>query len=68
LRSHGVHSTFHYVPLHMSEMGQRFGGKIGLCPIAETVSERLIRLPLYYGLTEENLSQIVEIVMSFHCI
>jgi dTDP-4-amino-4,6-dideoxygalactose transaminase len=67
LRSRGVHSTFHYVPLHLSEMGRRFGAKRGLCPVTESVSERLIRLPLYYGLTENNLSQIVAAIKEFGC-
>jgi dTDP-4-amino-4,6-dideoxygalactose transaminase len=68
LRSCGVQSTFHYVPLHTSEMGLRLGGRSGQCPVTESVSERLIRLPFYYGLTENNLNQIVKAVMAFNCV
>ena len=44
LRSQGILSVFHYLPLHLSEMGLRMGGKIGDCPVTESVSDRLIRL------------------------
>jgi dTDP-4-amino-4,6-dideoxygalactose transaminase len=67
LRSRGAQSTFHYVPLHLSEMGRQLGGKRGQCPVTESVSERLIRLPFYYGLTEDNLRQIVAAIKEFSC-
>jgi len=56
LQSRGVRTTFHYMPLHTSEMGRRFGGKEHDGPVTESVSDRLLRLPLYYGLTEADLS------------
>jgi dTDP-4-amino-4,6-dideoxygalactose transaminase len=46
-------------------MGRRFGYRPGECPIAETVSERLLRLPLYHGLTESEQEQIIAAVRSF---
>ena len=54
LRSRGVIGVFHYLPLHLSEMGRRFGGKPGDCPVTEYVSDRLLRLPFYNDLTEED--------------
>ena len=65
LRSRGVQSVFHYLPLHLSEMGQRFGGRPGDCPITESVSDRLLRLPLYYGLSEDEQARVVEAVTAW---
>jgi hypothetical protein len=45
LRERGVYSVFHYLPLHLSDMGRSFGGKAGDCPVTERVSDQLIRLP-----------------------
>ena len=42
LRSAGILSVFHYLPLHLSPMGRRFGGKPGDCPVTEDVSDRLL--------------------------
>ncbi|OGV42669.1 MAG: dTDP-4-amino-4,6-dideoxygalactose transaminase [Lentisphaerae bacterium GWF2_57_35] len=67
LKNRGVMSVFHYLPLHLSEMGQRFGGRPGDCPVTEHVSDRLLRLPFYNSLTEDQLSFIVESVTSFCC-
>jgi len=45
LRDRGLLSVFHYLPLHLSEMGRRFGGRAGHCPVTASVSDRLVRLP-----------------------
>jgi len=65
LGQQGIASAPHYIPLHLSEMGRRFGYRPGECPIAEAVSERLLRLPLYYGLTESEQEQVIAAVRSF---
>jgi dTDP-4-amino-4,6-dideoxygalactose transaminase len=65
LKALGVHSVFHYLPLHLSPMGRRFGGAKGDCPMAEAVSDRLLRLPFFYDLTEGDLARIVASVRSF---
>ncbi len=52
LKARGIQSVFHYLPLHLSEVGQQFGGRPGACPVTESVSDRLLRLPLYHQLTE----------------
>jgi dTDP-4-amino-4,6-dideoxygalactose transaminase len=67
LESRGVHSTFHYVPLHLSEMGRRFGGEKCHCPVTESTSDRLLRIPLYYSLNEADLSRIIAAVKEFRC-
>ena len=65
LGSEGILAVFHYVPLHLSPVGQRFGGRPGDCPIAEDISERLIRLPFYTGLTPDDQASVIERVRSF---
>jgi dTDP-4-amino-4,6-dideoxygalactose transaminase len=66
LRAQGIHAIFHYLPLHLSEMGQRFGGRPGDCPVTETVSDRLVRLPLFFDLSDTDQSWVIEATRSFH--
>ena len=65
LRARGVYSVFHYLPLHLSEMGQSFGGKIGDCPVTERVSDQLIRLPFYNSLTSAEQEQVIDLIQEF---
>jgi len=65
LRQQGILSVFHYLPLHLSDMGQKFGGKVGDCPVTERVSDQLVRLPFYNGLTGSEQEQVVEAILSF---
>lgn len=65
MKSHGVQSVFHYLPLHLSDMGKTFGGKLGDCPVTEDVSDRLVRLPFFNALSDEEQGKVVEAVMSF---
>lgn len=65
LKSLGIGSAFHYTPLHLSPMGQRFGGKPGDCPITEDISNRLLRLPFFYLLTDVEQSTVVKAVQNF---
>jgi len=51
LKARGIQSVFHYLPLHLSEMGRRFGGEEGSCPVTEAISDRLLRLPFYNDLS-----------------
>lgn len=62
LRSRGVHSVFHYLPLHLSDMGRHFGGKQGDCPVTEDVSDRLVRLPFYNALTEDEQAEVIDAI------
>lgn len=57
LRSQDIHSVFHYVPLHQSEMGRRAAAAD--CPVTEDISRRLVRLPFYNGLTEEDQLRVI---------
>jgi len=65
LRDLGIYSVFHYLPLHLSEMGQRFGGKAGDCPVTEDVSDRLVRLPFHNGLSSSEQELTIEVILGF---
>jgi dTDP-4-amino-4,6-dideoxygalactose transaminase len=64
LKSRDIQAVFHYLPLHLSEMGRRWGGQPGQCPVTESVSERLVRLPFYTGLTETDQDRVIDAVRS----
>jgi len=65
LAARGILAVFHYQPLHLSEVGRRFGGRPGDCPVAESASERLLRLPLFYSLGASEQDEIIEAVRDF---
>lgn len=65
LKERGVSAVFHYLPLHSSPMGRRFGGQSGDCPVTERVSDTLVRLPLYAELTENEQARVVDAVCAF---
>lgn len=67
LREKGIYSVFHYLPLHLSEMGQKFGGQAGDCPVTESVSDRLVRLPFYNTLTPGEQNYVIEVIRQFVC-
>jgi len=56
LKESYINAVFHYLPLHLSKMGKKFGGKLGDCPVTENISNRLVRLPLYNDLNIEDLN------------
>ena len=65
LNSFSITSVFHYVPLHTSSMGLKLGYKLGDLPITENVSERLVRLPFYNDMTEEEQEYVISKVRTF---
>ncbi len=65
MAAHDIKTVFHYLPLHLSDMGRRFGGQVGDCPVTEDVSDRLVRLPLYNDLDEAALQIILNAVEAF---
>jgi dTDP-4-amino-4,6-dideoxygalactose transaminase len=66
LKERGILSVFHYVPLHLSEMGLKWGGAQLDCPVTVDVSERLVRLPFYNSLSENEQSCIVDAILAFN--
>ena len=57
-----IWSVFHYVPLHSSPAGQRYGRATGTMSVTNKQSERLVRLPLWSGLTEEQQGKVVSVL------
>jgi dTDP-4-amino-4,6-dideoxygalactose transaminase len=65
LRNRGILAVFHYQPLHRSRMGLSMGGASAHCPVADDVSERLLRLPFYTDLTASDQARVIETVREF---
>ncbi len=65
LKSHGILSVFHYLPLHLSPMGLILGGKPGDCPVTEDMSGRLVRLPFYNDLDEASQARVVDSLTNY---
>lgn len=65
LKAAGILSVFHYLPLHLSDMGRGFGGQPGDCPVTEELSDRLLRLPFYFGLTEDEQDEVIARITGF---
>ena len=65
LRERGVYSVFHYLPLHLSDMGKSFGGKSGDCPVTERVSDQLVRLPFHNALTSAEQEVVIDLLQAF---
>ena len=62
LRAHGAHAVFHYVPLHASVAGMRYGRAGSDLGVTEDVSERLVRLPLWVGMGRSEVGRVVDAV------
>ena len=65
LKERGINATFHYIPLHTSPAGKLLGRFCGEDVYTTRESERLIRLPMYYGLQEAEVKQVIQAVQSF---
>ncbi len=65
LKAHRIQSVFHYLPLHLSDVGRQFGGKPGDCPVSEYVSDRIIRLPFYHELAVKDQARVVSAIKEF---
>jgi dTDP-4-amino-4,6-dideoxygalactose transaminase len=65
LKRDGIYAVFHYLSLHLSEMGKKFGGKSGDYPVTEYVSDRLLRLPFYNTLDEAAQAGVIEAILEF---
>jgi dTDP-4-amino-4,6-dideoxygalactose transaminase len=62
LREVGIHAVFHYVPLHGSDAGRRYGRQAGDLTVTEDASERLVRLPLWPGMTDGEVERVIDAV------
>lgn len=66
LKEHDIQAVFHYVPLHTSEAGKKFGRFAGEDVYTTKESERLLRLPMYYGMKEEDCEKVIQTVWDFY--
>ena len=66
MRKNDILAVFHYIPLHSAPAGQKFGRFNGKDEITTPYSERLVRLPLYFGLVENDLQKIINCVLEFY--
>ncbi len=66
LREHGILAVFHYIPLHTAPAGIRYCRFHGEDVYTTKESERLLRLPMYYSLTEENVDEVVTRINEFY--
>ena len=65
LKKRGILSVSHYVPLHSSIGGKKYGRKVGEMTVTDSVSDRLIRLPLFYDITYKELEEVIVSVKEF---
>jgi dTDP-4-amino-4,6-dideoxygalactose transaminase len=65
LKERGILAVFHYLPLHLSAMGRSFGAAPGDCPVTEDLSDRLLRLPFFNDLTEEEQTRVIDAIRDF---
>ena len=65
LRRLGILAVFHYLPLHLSDMGRHLGGRPGDCPVTEEVSDRLLRLPMFYSLSDGAQAEVLDALQAF---
>lgn len=65
LKTQGILSVFHYVPLHLSDMARQWGYQPGDCPVTECVSDTLLRLPFYNDLTVDEQMSVVNAIRDY---
>lgn len=65
LRERGIMAVFHYIPLHTSPMGRSMGYRPGMLPVTESASERILRLPLFYDLKQEEQDRVIRAIAGF---
>ncbi|MHB9034791.1 MAG: dTDP-4-amino-4,6-dideoxygalactose transaminase [Anaerolineae bacterium] len=66
MKARDILCVFHYLPLHLSDMGRKFGGQPGDCPVTEDISDRLMRLPFYYDLSDSDQDSVLESIVAFN--
>ncbi|MBQ6215320.1 MAG: dTDP-4-amino-4,6-dideoxygalactose transaminase [Oscillospiraceae bacterium] len=66
MKANGIMCVFHYVPLHSAPAGYKYGRFDGKDEYTTKASERLVRLPMYYGLTKEDQAKVISKVMEFY--
>jgi dTDP-4-amino-4,6-dideoxygalactose transaminase len=63
LAARDINAVFHYVPLHSSPAGLHYGRSDGQLPVTNNVGQRLVRLPLWAGMSDEQVARVIETVL-----
>jgi dTDP-4-amino-4,6-dideoxygalactose transaminase len=66
LKEDGILAVFHYVPLHSSTAGKKYGRNCGSMSVTDEISSRLLRLPIYYEMKDEDVERVVEAIKNFY--
>ena len=66
LKENDILAVFHYIPLHSAPAGKRFGRFHGTDEVTTRESDRLLRLPMYYGLSDEDINKVIDTVIRFY--
>jgi len=66
LKTSSILAVFHYVPLHSSPAGIKYGRTFGQLPVTNDTSDRLLRLPLYYEMSDQEVELVAEVVQDFY--
>lgn len=66
LQKENIHAVFHYVPLHFSPAGKKFGKILSSLKYTEELSERVLRLPLYYEMTQDDVNRVSDVIIDFY--
>ena len=65
LHTRGILAVFHYLPLHLSPMGRRLAPDCPPLPVTESAAERVLRLPLFAALEDDEQSEVIEAVTEY---
>ena len=65
LKQQEINAVFHYLPLHLSPYAKRWDGRVGDCPVSEDVSDRLVRLPFFTGMTVNQQERVIAAIRAF---
>jgi dTDP-4-amino-4,6-dideoxygalactose transaminase len=65
LQNRGIGATFHYLPLHLSPQGKTYGYRRGQLPVTEKVSSNIFRLPIFFGITDNQLETVISEIFAF---
>jgi len=66
LRNENIHAVFHYIPLHSSPAGKKFGRVAGDLKHTQDLSEKVLRLPLYYEMSLDDVDRVADVISSFY--
>jgi dTDP-4-amino-4,6-dideoxygalactose transaminase len=65
LRERNIQAVFHYLPLHLSDMGRGFGCQPGDCPVTTRVSDQLVRLPFHNVLSDSDQERVIAAILEY---